>query len=59
MMRELNTVLCDNLEGLGKVQEGGDVCILLGDSHPCMAKPTQHCRAIILQLEINEFFKIN
>ena len=52
-------VLCDNLEGLGKVQEGGDVCILLGDSHPCMAKPTQHCRAIILQLEINEFFKIN
>ena len=46
-------VLRDNLEGLGEGQEGGGVYILLADSHPCMAKPTQYCRAIILQLEIN------
>ena len=38
------TVLCDNLEewdGVedgGDVQEGGDMCILMADSHCCMAE---------------------
>ena len=36
-------MLCDNLEGWGrveggrKVQEGGDICILMVDSCCCMA----------------------
>ena len=33
-----------------KAQEGGDICILIADSH-CRTKPTQHCKAIILQLK--------
>ena len=37
-------MLCDDLEGCdggrsGKeVQEGGDICILMADSHCCMAE---------------------
>ena len=40
----------------GDVQEGGDICILMADSCCCIVlqKPTQHCKAIILQLK---FFK--
>ena len=36
--------LCDNLEGWDgrgsgrQVQEGGDICILMGDSHCCIAE---------------------
>ena len=31
--------------------EGGDICILISD-YCCMQKPTQYCKAIILQLNI-------
>ena len=37
-------MLCDNLEGWDRmgsgreVQEGGDICILMADSHYCMAE---------------------
>ena len=38
--------------GEREVQEGGDMCIPMADS--CWwQKPTQHCKAIILQLKIN------
>ena len=52
-------MLCDNLgrwDGVGggrEVQEGGDICILMVDSHSYMAETTQHCKAIIFQLKIN------
>ena len=53
-------MLCDNLEGYNgirggtEVQEGGDIYIYLGLVHVVMwQKPTQHCKAIILQLKIN------
>ena len=42
--RELNLVLCDNLEGWDgvgggrEVQEGGGIYILMADSHCCMAE---------------------
>jgi hypothetical protein len=38
-----------------EVQEGGDICKLMADSHCCMAEinTTQHCKAIILQLKKN------
>ena len=55
--RELNLVLCDNLEGwdgveVGKeVQGEGDMCMLM--LIHVRQKPTQHCKAIILQLKIN------
>ena len=58
--------LCDDLEGwgfgggrwgvcgtLGGGQQGlkrEDICILIPDSHCCTAE-TQHCKAVILQLE--------
>ena len=29
---ELNSVLCDNLEAWEGVQEGGDMCVPVGDS---------------------------
>ena len=45
--------LCDNLEEWGEDSKGGDVCILLADSHHCMAKANTISKAIILQLEIN------
>ena len=41
--RELNLVLCDNLEGLNaesgtEVKEGGDIRILMADSRCCTAE---------------------
>ena len=55
--RERNLVLCDNLEGWDGVgggkemQEEGDMCMLMLIN--VWQKPTQHCKAIILQLKIN------
>ena len=54
------SVLCDDADGWDggwgrrEAQEGGDICILRADSH-ChkQQKPTQHCKAVILQLKIN------
>ena len=46
-------MLYDDQEGWHGVQEGMYMCILMADSHCCMAKPTQYCKAIILQLKIN------
>ena len=49
-------VLCDDLRGVSTVeggrgvQEGGDMGILTADSQ----KPTQHCKAIILQLKLKK-----
>ena len=42
--RELNPVLCDNLEGQDgrEVQEGRNICIPV-------AEPAQYCKAISLQ----------
>ena len=52
-----NPVFCDNLEGWdgvgeGKgVQEGGDICVYLRLIHvDVWQRPTQYCKAIILQL---------
>ena len=45
-------VLCDNLRGVGngrEVQEGGDMCILMLIHGDVWQKPTQYCKAIILQ----------
>ena len=64
-LRELKLVLCDNEEGWDGVggrrdiQEGGDICIpvihmIHTDVWPFMLKPTQYCKAIILQLKINK-----
>ena len=40
--RELNLLLCDNLEGLNaesaKEVKGGDICILMADSRYCTAE---------------------
>ena len=33
-----------------EAEEGRDICKIMADSH-CMAKTTQHCKAIILQLK--------
>ena len=49
-------VLCDNLEERDGVEDGrefqggGDICILMADSHCCMAKPLHYCKVISLQL---------
>ena len=56
--RELNPVLCDNLEGWDKVggvevQEGGDIRIFWPIHIAIWQKPTQHWKAVILQLKIN------
>ena len=40
-----------------KRQEGGDICTVKAELLCCMAEPTQHCKAIILQLKINTFLK--
>ena len=53
-------MLCDKLEGWDgvggrrEVQEGGDICILWLIHGDVRQKPTQHCKAIILLLEINK-----
>ena len=41
--------------GRREVQDGEDICIPIVDSWGCM--PTQHCKAIILQLKINKIKK--
>ena len=52
-------MLCDNLEGWDKVvggrevQKGGDIYNLWLIHVDVWQKPTQHCKAIILQLKIN------
>ena len=51
-------MLCDNLgdkRGGREGQEGGDICILMADSHCYMAESTQHCKAVILQLNIKAY----
>ena len=53
-------MLYDNLgawDGVGrgrKVPQGGVVCVLMTDSLDGWQKPTQYCKAIILQLKIKE-----
>ena len=50
-------VLCDNLEGWGGERGGrglrdrGDTCIPMADSYRCIAKKSQYCKVIILQLK--------
>ena len=44
-------------DGVGsgrEIQEGGDICILMADSCCHMAEPTQHCKAIILQIKFKK-----
>ena len=36
-----------------EAQEGGDICTIMADLHFCMQKPTQHYKAVFLQLKIN------
>ena len=44
--------------GIGReAQEGGDICTPVADSWCRMQKPTQYCKAIILQLKISRFLK--
>ena len=40
-----------------EVHEGGDICTPMADPCWCMAETTQYCKAIILQLKINNFLK--
>ena len=60
----LKLVLCDSQEGEGKaggrwVQEGGDMYLCLWPIHvDVWQRPTQYCKAIILQLKINTFKQI-
>ena len=53
--RKLKPVLCDNLEdevgGGREVQQGGDICILWLIHVTVRQKPTQHQKAVILQLK--------
>ena len=55
-------MLCDNLEGWDGVgggreaQEGGDICMPVADHVDVWQKPTQYCKAIILQLKIIKIF---
>ena len=49
-------MLCDSLEGWNggsgrEAQMGGDICIFMADSCFLQQKPTQHYKAIILQLK--------
>ena len=54
-------VPCDNLEAWGgeedgrEVQEGGDILYLWLIHIDAWQKPTQYCKAIILQLKLNTF----
>ena len=51
--RELNLVLCDNLEGWDGMGWGGDeghlsegdICILMAEHIVVWQKPAQHCKA--------------
>ena len=59
--RELNPVLCDNLEGWDGVEERlrrEGIYVYLWLIHvDVWQKPTQHCKATILQLKINKLKK--
>ena len=56
-LRELKPGLYNNLEewdgegGGRELQEEGDICIPMADSCWCLQKPTQFCKAIIIQLK--------
>ena len=59
--RELNPVLCDNLEGWDGVEGWGErfkrdrTYVYLRLTHIVVwQKPTQHCKAVILQLKIKK-----
>ena len=57
-------MLCDSLEGWNggggrDAQMGGDICIFMAYSCFLQWKPTQHYKAIILQLKINLEKKTN
>ena len=62
--KELNLVLCDYMVGWGGMSEGGSreretyvyLWLIRVDVWP---KPTQHCKAVILQLKINKLKKNN
>ena len=62
-LRELKPVLCDNLEGWDGVGEGrrlkreGTYVYLWLIHVDIWQKPTQYCKAILLELKINKFFK--
>ena len=59
--REFNPGFCDNLEGWGG--EGDEGCFKREETYVYLwlthvdvwQKPTQYCKAIILQLKINTF----
>ena len=59
---KLSSGLCDDLEGgmgvgVGERFQREGMCVYLQLIHVIVQqKPTQHCKAIILQLEINFFF---
>ena len=58
MAQGVSLVPCDDLEGgyeagEREAREGGDVCTHIADSRRVQQRPTQHCKAIILQLKIN------
>ena len=50
---ELNPVFCDNLEGWNRGKREGLYVYLWLIHVVIQQKPTQHCKAIILQLKIN------
>ena len=59
--RELNPVLCDNLDGWDRVECWGErfkregTYVYLWLTHiVAWQKPTQHCKAVILQLKIKK-----
>ena len=49
----------DGVGGGKKAQEGGGICIPVADSWWCMPETTQHCKAVILQLEKKNKEKID
>ena len=44
--------------GGGEVQVGRDICIPMANSCWCMAENKPNCKAIMLQLKMNKFFKM-
>ena len=56
-------MICDNPEGYGRVgggresQEEGDMCMPWLIDVDVWQRPTQYCKAIILQLKMNRFLK--
>ena len=59
--RELNPVLCDNLEGWDGVEGWGEsfkrdgTYVYLRLTHIVVwQKPTQHCKAVVLQLKMKK-----